>query len=60
MTKASFEEDILAKEFKVDVDNANLYICRNEFFGSAINMPVIVDGKFIGKNRGSFFFLFKV
>lgn len=59
MTKASFEEDRLAKEFKLDVDNANLYICRNEFFGSAINMPVIVDGKFIGKTEDHSFFYLK-
>jgi len=58
MMKASLEEDSLSKQFKTNPKSSNIYICRNEFMGSAINMPVTIDGKFIGKTEGhSFFYL---
>lgn len=58
MIKASIEQDKIAKEFKTNSEKSNIYICRNEHFGSAINMPVTFDGKFIGKTEGrSYFYL---
>ena len=58
MIKASFEQDKTAKEFKTNPEKSNIYICRNEHFGSAINMPLTLDGKFIGKTEGrSYFYL---
>ena len=58
MVKASLKQDRIAKEFKTNPEKSNIYICRNEYFGSAINMPVTLDGKFIGKTEGhSYFYL---
>ena len=58
MIQASAEQDKLAKEFATNPNQSNIYICRNEFLGSAINMPITIDGKFIGKTDGhSFFYL---
>lgn len=60
MVKASIEQDRLAKKFKTNPENSNIYICRNEFMGSAINMPLTLDGKFIGKTEGSSYFYLTV
>ena len=60
MIKASIEQDKLAKEFKTNSEKSNIYICRNEFMGSAINMPLTLDGKFIGKTEGSSYFYLTV
>lgn len=46
--KAPKEQDQLAKEFRVPSDNtSNLYIYRNEMFGGAIDMDVLIDGNII-------------
>jgi len=46
---ASPEADAKAKTFAVPTDGtANLYIYRNESFGSAIKMPLLLDGMTIG------------
>lgn len=40
--------DAQAKQFVAPKDAANLYICRNETFGTAVKMPVLVDGMVVG------------
>ena len=45
---ASPEADAAAKTYKVDPTKANLYIYRNENFGAAIKMPVLVDNVLVG------------
>lgn len=45
---ATPEQDAAAKSFTVKADKANLYIYRNESFGGAVKMPVLVDGKMVG------------
>ena len=45
---ASPEQDAKAKTFKVQQGKANIYIYRNESMGSAVKMPVLVDGKMVG------------
>lgn len=40
--------DAQAKQFVAPKDGANLYIYRNETFGTAVKMPVLVDGSAIG------------
>ena len=58
MERVTIEEDRIAKEFKTDPELSNLYICRNETFGGAVLMPVIVNDKLIGKTEAkSFFYL---
>jgi len=40
--------DAQAKQFVAPSDAANLYIYRNETFGTAVKMPVLVDGMAVG------------
>lgn len=60
MERASTFEEKLSKEFKTNPNKSNIYICRNEAFGAAINMPIMVDGNFIGKSEGSSHFYLTV
>ena len=60
MERATIEEDKLAKEFKTDPDFANLYICRNESFGWAVHMPVLVNDKLIGRTEAQSYFYIKL
>lgn len=41
--------DAQAKEFGVSPDMSRIYIYRNEYFGAAVKMPVVLDGKVLGK-----------
>lgn len=45
---ASPEQDAAAKNFAVQPDKANVYIYRNESFGGAVKMPVLLNGKSVG------------
>ena len=60
MERAPIAEDKLAKEFKTDPDFANLYICRNESFGWAVHMPVLVNDKLIGRSEAQSYFYIKL
>ena len=60
MESAPIAEDKLAKEFKTDPDFANLYICRNESFGWAVHMPVLVNDKLIGRTEAQSYFYIKL
>lgn len=50
------KQDAAAKEFRVPADKAGLYVYRNETFGAAIKMPVLVDGNFVGETASKTFF----
>lgn len=45
---ASPEADAKAKTYKVNPEKANLYIYRNETFGAAIKIPVLLDNMSVG------------
>ena len=60
MERAPIAEDKLAKEFRTDPDFANLYICRNESFGWAVHMPVLVNDKLIGRTEAQSYFYIKL
>ena len=60
MERAPIAEDKLAKEFKTDPEFANLYICRNESFGWAVHMPVLVNDKLIGRTEAQSYFYIKL
>jgi hypothetical protein len=57
---ASLEQDTLAKKFLIDKDRSSLYIYRNESLGAAIGMPVVLDGKHIGKTGANTYFKLSV
>ncbi len=44
----TYGPDAQAKQFVAPKDAANLYIYRNETFGAAIKMPLLVDGMAVG------------
>ncbi len=54
------QKDKLAKEFKTNPDFANVYICRNETFGWAVHMPVLVNDKLIGRTEAQSYFYIKL
>lgn len=45
---ASKNDDAKAKQFAPAQNMASLYIYRNETFGSAIKMPLLIDGMTVG------------
>ena len=57
---ASNEKDAAAKSFAPKAGMANIYVYRNETFGAAIKMPVILDGKLVGDTASKTYFLLEV
>ncbi|MDH5191402.1 MAG: DUF2846 domain-containing protein [Gammaproteobacteria bacterium] len=57
---ASVEQDTQAKSFKVNSGKANIYVYRNENFGAAIKMPVVLDGKIVGDTAAMTYLLLEV
>jgi len=53
---ATSEEDQEAKNFLSVPDMAVLYIYRNQFRGSAWQIPITINGKLIGRTGGYTFF----
>ena len=53
---ASRDADIEAKKFLPVPDKAVLYIYRNQFIGSAWQVPITINGKLIGNTGGFTFF----
>ncbi|MBD1602388.1 DUF2846 domain-containing protein [Pseudomonas typographi] len=46
---ADKQADAEAKKFATAQDMSRIYIYRNEYFGAAIKMPVVLDGNILGK-----------
>src|SRR6267378_7778121 len=57
---ASADKDNSAKTFKAKPGMANIYVYRNETFGAALKMPVVLDGKLAGETASKTYFLFEV
>ena len=51
------ERDLDAKRFEVPPDQALLYVYRDETFGSAIKLTVLVDGQHVGDTAAHTFLL---
>jgi PBP1b-binding outer membrane lipoprotein LpoB len=45
---ASAEADAAAKSYKINPKKANVYVYRNENFGGAVKMPVLIDNMAVG------------
>ena len=54
---APAERDQQAKAFQATPGAVNLYVYRNESFGAAISMDVIVDGHLVGTSVAKSYFL---
>ncbi len=55
---APVEADAAAKQFTTLADKANIYIYRNETFGAAVKMPVLINGMSVG-DTGSMTYIFR-
>lgn len=55
--KAPAELDLAAKEFRTTPGKANLYVFRDEGLGSAVKMPVLLDGRLLGDTAAKTFLL---
>ncbi|HEX7030492.1 MAG TPA: DUF2846 domain-containing protein [Gammaproteobacteria bacterium] len=53
---ASAAADAKAKEFRVPMDKASIYVYRNETFGAAVKMPVTLDGRMMGSSAANTYF----
>jgi len=47
--------DVELKKFQAKPDKAGLYVFRNETFGAAIKMTVLLDGKLLGDTASKIF-----
>lgn len=57
---ATDEEDLRAKQMTPPAGKALIYVYRSESFGSAIKMPVTLDGRDAGETAAKTYFLFTV
>ena len=57
---ASPEQDTAAKSFAVKPGKANIYVYRNETFGAALKMPVVLDGKAVGDTASKTYLVVEV
>ena len=58
--EASAELDQAAKRFSAPNDRAGLYIYRNETFGAAIKVNVLMDDKYLGETASKTYFYVEV
>jgi PBP1b-binding outer membrane lipoprotein LpoB len=57
---ASPEQDTAAKSFAVKPGKANIYVYRNETFGAALKMPIVLDGKAVGDTASKTYLVVEV
>ena len=57
---ASLDADASAKTFQTDPGMANVYVYRNETLGSAIKMPILIDGMSVGDTASKTYVFKKV
>jgi hypothetical protein len=55
--KATPEADAYAKEFRTTPGKTNLYVFRDESFGAAVKMSVVLDGRMVGDTAAKTFLL---
>lgn len=54
------EMDTSAKTYAVKPTKANIYVYRNEVFGAAIKLPVVLNGRAVGDTASKTFLLLEV
>jgi hypothetical protein len=57
---SSLENDREMKKFEVSTNKSRIYVYRDEIFGSAITVPVSLDGKIKGKTAPHVYFSWDV
>jgi len=53
--KASPKDDVIAKKLTAPEGKALVYVIRPSMFGSAMNIPVICDDRYLGNTGGGMF-----
>lgn len=56
----SADKDTAAKSFAVAPGKANIYVYRNETYGAAIKMPVVLNGRLVGDTASKTYFKLEV
>ncbi len=56
ISKASPEENKVAKQFAADPTQGVIYVYRNQYMGMLAGMDVVLDGTLIGQTRGYCFY----
>lgn len=54
------ESDLAAKEFRTTPGKTNLYVFRDESFGAAVKMSLVLDGRMLGDTAAKTFLLTSV
>lgn len=54
---ASAAADQQAKSFATTAGKSNIYVYRNEYFGAAIRMPVMIDDRMVGETGANTYIL---
>jgi hypothetical protein len=57
---ASMEQDAAAKTFQAPPDKSRIYLYRNEAMGSAVKIPVTLDGRMAGQTGPKTYFVWDV
>jgi hypothetical protein len=56
----SEKSDSMAKSFEVKSDKSNIYLYRNELFGTAVLITVILDDKVVGQTASKTYYFWEV
>jgi hypothetical protein len=56
----SADKDAAAKTYAVAPGKANIYVYRNETFGAAIRMPVVLNGRLVGDTASKTYYKVEV
>ncbi len=54
---ATPEQDAEAKQFKAPADKASVYVYRNETYGAAATLELLLDGKLVGETAARTYFV---
>ena len=57
---ATPEQDAAARTFSVKPGKANIYVYRNETFGAAIKMAIVLDGKLMADTAANTYMVLEV
>jgi len=57
---ATPEQDAAARTYTVKPGKANIYVYRNETFGAALKMPIVLDGRLMADTAANTFMVLEV
>lgn len=57
---ASVEKDAAAKSFATNAEKSNIYVYRNETFGAAVKLPILLNDKAVGDTAAKTYLMLQV